>query len=79
MERPTDEERRVLEFLLSSALEREANLIRKGSRIVSDLERIWWKYIGSKTRLTDNGYSSVSILAMRRKQSVRLRAHSASS
>ena len=40
MERPTDEERRVLEFLLNNALELEANLVKKGERIMSEVERV---------------------------------------
>lgn len=40
VERPTDEERRVLEFLLNNALELETNLVKRGERIMSEIERV---------------------------------------
>lgn len=40
MERPTDEERRILEFLLNNALELETNLVKRGERIMSEIERV---------------------------------------
>ena len=40
MERPADEERRVLEFLLNNALELEANLVKKSERMMSEIERV---------------------------------------